>query len=305
MSQNVNFSPIRNPANPERVFVYRVAPTVQTLGYDQRTVGKGPANPRWNKDPTKLPSTRLLAASNIVTLNFDDVVHVYGVAQTSTLVSLLSPFTEVVGAETKAPHGALAGCAVTEGDAVQAWLAYQGSDGTKEPLMWTDVTDADAQDKPSTAKYPMSGTALSVFHDTKRYWLIYQNDDGKLVAQNEKDQIGSEIHAEKSNFIEKTPIGTCFIPGYKEGTLGRAIVYWVRLTNQANVLYRSHADITDAKTATWSDPKPATSAGQTVQPLAQIGVITENKTKSNWVYVAKEGKDNITAVSDPWQAKEE
>lgn len=74
MSQNVNFSPIRNPANEERVFVYRVAPTVQTLGYDQRAVGKGPSNPRWNKDPTKVPSTRLLATSNIVTLNFDDVV---------------------------------------------------------------------------------------------------------------------------------------------------------------------------------------------------------------------------------------
>lgn len=117
---------------------------------------------------------------------------------------------------------------------------------------------------------------------------------------------GSPIHGEVSNFIPNTPIGSCFIPGYKEGTLGRVIVYWVRLSNNSNVLYRSHADITDAKTATWSDPKPATSAGQNVQPLAQIGVIMDPKTKSNWVYVAKEGgKDNITAVKDSWQAKEE
>jgi len=268
-------------------------------------VGKGAINPRWNKDPTILPSTRLLAASNIVALNFDDVVHVYGVAQSSTLVTLLSPFTEQVGAETKAPKGALAGCAVTEGEAVQAWLVYQSSKDTTEPLMWTDVTDPDAQDKPSTAKNPMSGTALSVFHDTKRYWLIYQNSDGKLVSHNEKDQIGTEIHGERSNFIKNTPIGSCFIPGYKEGTLGRAIVYWVRLTNDANTLYRSHADITKDKTATWSTPEPATSAGQNVQPLAQIGVIMEKAATKNWVYVAKEGKDNITAVSDPWKAKEE
>lgn len=65
------------------------------------------------------------------------------------------------------------------------------SDGTTEPLMWADVTDPEAQDKPSTAKDPKSGTALSIFHDTKRYWLIYQNVDGKLVAQNEKDQLGT------------------------------------------------------------------------------------------------------------------
>ena len=47
-------------------------------------------------------------------------------AQTSNLITLLSPFTEVVGADTKAPKGQLAGFAVTKDDAVQAMLVYQG-----------------------------------------------------------------------------------------------------------------------------------------------------------------------------------
>jgi hypothetical protein len=186
------------------------------------------------------------------------------VAQNSTLVTLLSPFTEVVGADTKAPKGALAGCVEynSEGEASQAWLAYQSSDGTKEQLMWTNVTDSDAKDQPSSAKTAMSGTALSIFHDTKRRWLVYQNSDGLLVAQNEKDQFPSLINTDAGNFIESTPIGSCFIPGYKEGTLGRAIVYWIRRTNKADVLYRSHADIiAKTKTSVWSDPKPATDSG--------------------------------------------
>jgi hypothetical protein len=149
--------------------------------------------------------------------------------------------------------------------------------------MWTNVTDSDAKDQPSSAKTAMSGTALSIFHDTKRRWLVYQNSDGLLVAQNEKDQFrtspaklnqsytikanmtcltASLINTDAGNFIESTPIGSCFIPGYKEGTLGRAIVYWIRRTNKADVLYRSHADIiAKTKTSVWSDPKPATDSG--------------------------------------------
>ena len=77
MAQVVAFSPIRNPANPDRVFIYRVAPKVHTLSYDQRALHKGVAAPRWNKDPLGddgVPSTQLQGDSNIVTLLFDDVV---------------------------------------------------------------------------------------------------------------------------------------------------------------------------------------------------------------------------------------
>lgn len=41
---------------------------------------------------------------------------------------------------------------------------------------------------PSTAKDVKNATSLSLFHDSMRFWVIYQNKDGQLVAHNEKDQ---------------------------------------------------------------------------------------------------------------------
>lgn len=75
--QHVAFSPIRNPANPDRVFIYRVAPTEHTLSYEQRAIHKGISAPRWNKNPSAtdgVASTILRGDSNVVTLSFDDVV---------------------------------------------------------------------------------------------------------------------------------------------------------------------------------------------------------------------------------------
>lgn len=76
-AQNVSFSAIRNPVNPERVIIYRIAPGIQTLSYEQRAIHKGVSAPRWNKTPdpdTGIPSPILLAASHLVTLVYDDVV---------------------------------------------------------------------------------------------------------------------------------------------------------------------------------------------------------------------------------------
>lgn len=75
--QYVAFSPIRNPVNRDRVFIYRIAPKEHTLSYEQRAIQKGISAPRWNKNPTAndgVPSTVLRADSNIVALVFDDVV---------------------------------------------------------------------------------------------------------------------------------------------------------------------------------------------------------------------------------------
>lgn len=75
--QNVAFSTIRNPANRERVFIYRVAPQDCTLSYEQRAIHKGISAPRWNKSPGAsdgVPSTLMRGDSNVVTLIFDDVV---------------------------------------------------------------------------------------------------------------------------------------------------------------------------------------------------------------------------------------
>jgi hypothetical protein len=76
-AQNVAFSAIRNPANRERVFIYRVAPQDCTLSYEQRAIHKGVSVPRWNKNPDAsdgVPSTRMRGDSDVVTLVFDDVV---------------------------------------------------------------------------------------------------------------------------------------------------------------------------------------------------------------------------------------
>lgn len=74
--QYVGFSTIRNPANPNRVFIYRVAADNSTLCFEQRAIQKGVSAPRWNKTPTAegVPSTTLRGDSNIVTMIFDDVV---------------------------------------------------------------------------------------------------------------------------------------------------------------------------------------------------------------------------------------
>lgn len=73
-------SAIINPANPERVQLFRVAAKTHTLGFEQRPLsGKGVVN-IWqsNTDPVKVPSPVLLAPSAIVTLAFDDLVSFFG-----------------------------------------------------------------------------------------------------------------------------------------------------------------------------------------------------------------------------------
>lgn len=51
MAENVDFSPMRNPANPDRIFIFRIAPKDNTLSYEQRAIHKSISAPRWNKNP--------------------------------------------------------------------------------------------------------------------------------------------------------------------------------------------------------------------------------------------------------------
>lgn len=119
-----------------------------------------------------------------------------------------------------------------------------------------------------------------------------------------------------SHFTKKTPIASCFIPakyidatrvpGFRSDALGRVIVYWVRMFNNRPCLYRSHADLTEkSSTADFSEPRQATDNGVAVEPLAQISVVTNLATQSNYLFVAKHGGDNISSVTDDWSTKDE
>ena len=55
-------------------------------------------------------------------------------------------------------------------------------------LMYCDVTTPETPDLPSTAKDIRPMTSLSLFHDTRRFWVVFQNNAGQLVAHNETDQ---------------------------------------------------------------------------------------------------------------------
>lgn len=54
--------------------------------------------------------------------------------------------------------------------------------------MYCDVTTPETPDTASSAKDIKNKTCLSMFYDTRRYWVIFQNQAGQLVAHNEKDQ---------------------------------------------------------------------------------------------------------------------
>ncbi|VUC25608.1 unnamed protein product [Clonostachys rosea] len=322
-AQHVAFSAIRNPANPDRVFIYRVAPKDNTLSYEQRAIHKGVSAPRWNKNPNGkggVPSTTLNGTSNIVTLIFDDVVQVFGVSATTGYLSLISPFVEPLEPKVDCIQGKLAGVVFTEHDEEQAWLVYEGKEGNgdnAEPkLMYCDVTTPETPDTASSAKDIKKGTGLSLFHDTRRCWVIFQNKSGQLVAHNEKDQKPSVISPDTAHFGEKTPIASCFIPakeidtnevpGFRSDALGRVIVYWVRYFNGKPRLYRSHADLTEkSSSAEFSEPRQATENGVAVEPLGQISVVVNPSTQSNYLFVAKHGGDNISSVTDNWATKHE
>lgn len=128
--------------------------------------------------------------------------------------------------------------------------------------------------------------------------------------------IASVISADTAHFNAYTPIASCFIPakdidttqvpGFRTDALGRAIVYWVRSFNGKPRLYRSHADLTEkSSSADFSEPQQATENGVAVEPLAQISVIPNPKTQSNYLFVAKHGGDNISSVTDDWATKNE
>ncbi|CVL11706.1 hypothetical protein FPRO06_13013 [Fusarium proliferatum] len=328
-SQHVAFSAVRNPANRDRVFIYRVAPNDHNLSYEQRAIHKGISAPRWNKNP-EVPSTILRGESNIVTLIFDDVVHIYGVCVKDNLISLLSPFVEPLESKASCDEGKLAGVCFSEHDEEQAWLVYEKPDGeednAKSRLMYCDLGTPQTPDKPSTAKSIMKGTYLSLFHDTRRCWVIFQNESGQLVAHNETDQKPSVISADsshfaifrtdKSNVSDPTPIASCFIPakdidttqvpGFRSDALGRVIVYWVRTFNGKPCLYRSHADLTErSSSADFSEPRQATENGVSVEPLAQISVVPNAETQSNYLFIVKHGGDNISSVADSWATMNE
>ncbi|KAL2214624.1 hypothetical protein CC79DRAFT_153978 [Sarocladium strictum] len=190
-----------------------------------------------------------------------------------------------------------------------------GEDASSK-LMYCDVTTPETPDSASTAKDIGRRTSLSLFHDTRRCWVVFQNSAGQLVAHNERDQKPSVLSADTSHFKKETPITSCFIPakdidasrvpGFRSDALGRVIVYWVREFNGKPCLYRSHADLTEkSSTADFSEPTQATENGVAVEATAQIGVVTNPETQSNYLFVAKLGGDNISSVTDDWAASNE
>ncbi|KAI3332379.1 hypothetical protein HD806DRAFT_530134 [Xylariaceae sp. AK1471] len=71
-------------------------------------------------------------------------------------------------------------------------------------------------------------------------------------------------------------------------------------------LYRFHADLTEkSSSADSSEPRQATESGVAVEPLAQISVVANLETQSNYLFVAKHGGDNISSVTDNWAAQNE
>ncbi|KAL8792888.1 MAG: hypothetical protein Q9195_004530 [Heterodermia aff. obscurata] len=308
-AENVSFSAILNPINPSRVLIYRIAPNNYTLGFDQRPLLTDTSVPRSNPDPAKLASTILDPTSNIVALKFNDTVNVYGVAATSKIVALLSPFVEPITPEVKATNGIIAGC--TAGD--KAWIAYQKQNVKKENVIYySEVSAPKANNSSFAADNVRDKTALSLFHDTKRLWVVYQEPEGKLVAYNHKDQSSTDVAPDKSQFIKGTPITSVFVsadkidttkaPKFKSSNLlGRVIIYWVKSYNDSPVLYRSYADVDSKFTVLqFSTPTSATSDSVTVHLTAQIGSVMDKQEQVNRLYVSKLGEDNITQVTDSW-----
>lgn len=187
-AENVGFSAILNPINTSKVLIYRIAPSNYTLGFDQRPLIADTSVPRSNPNLETLPSTVLDPTSNIVALKFNDIVHVYGVAATSKIIALVSPFVEPITPEAKAANGMIAGC--TAGD--KAWIAFQNQTSSKQNIIYlSDVSAPKANNSALAAPDVRDKTALSMFHDTKRLWIVYQHTKGKIVAYNNKDQSGT------------------------------------------------------------------------------------------------------------------
>ncbi|KAG6362795.1 hypothetical protein INS49_007889 [Diaporthe citri] len=269
--------------------------------------------PRSNTSPETLPSTILDPTSNIVALKFNDTVNVYGVAAKSKVIALVSPFVEPITPEAKAANGMIAGCT-----ARKAWIVFQNQTSSKENIIYlSDVSDPRAKNSALAAPDVRDKTALSMFHDTKRLWVVYQHTKGKIVAYNNKDQSDVDVSHDNSLFIKGTAIASVFIPvsmidasknpQFKASTLlGRVIIYWVRSYNGTSQLYRSHADVDSKSTGlVFSTPIPATSDAVEVHETAQIGFVLDEKDQLNRLYVSKLGEDNISQVSDSWFPEEE
>lgn len=309
MAENVGFSAVLNPVNPARVLIYRITPKKYTLGFDQRPIIGDTSVPRTNPDPALVKSTLLDPLSNVVALKFDDTVNVYGVVAETQIISLISPFVEPINPTVKSPNSVLAGTVAPgeKGSKDKAWVAYTGQTDAKVNIIYySDVTTPKANNSQFAAKNVRDKTSLSLFHDTKRLWAIYQNVEGQLIAYNHKEQNPSNIYSDTDFFIKGTPICSIFIPVDKitngnKASLGRVIVYWVRSYNGDPTLFRSHADIkAKNSTAVFSTPIPATGDAQIVHKTAQISVVMDKAEQCNRLYVAKAGEDNISQVTDSW-----
>lgn len=309
-AQTVGFSAISNPLNAEKVVVYRISPNNYTLGFDQRSLDDRTTSPRHNHDPEKVASTFLDPTSNVVALKFNDNVNVYGVGATSKVVALVSPFVEPINPELKANSGMIAGC--TSGD--KAWIVTQGQNSEKENTIFlTDVSAPKAQTWDLSASDIRDKTALSLFHDGKRLWVVYQRVKGRLVVYNDESSADEDVSKENSQFIKGTAIASVFVPAsmidatkqpkFQDGTLlGRVIIYWVKLHDgETPRLYRSHAEVNSKTTdLTFSTPMSATDEQLKVHEAAQIGFVLDKKEQLTRLYVSKKGEDNITQVTDKW-----
>ncbi|KAH8749778.1 hypothetical protein F5882DRAFT_445761 [Hyaloscypha sp. PMI_1271] len=304
-------SAIIKPANPERVQLFRVAAKTHTLGFEQRPLsGKGVVN-IWqsNTDPVKVPSPVLLASSAIVTLAFDDVVHVYSVHAETKLVTLVSPYVDPVSPPLKSTSGYIAGC--TNSDGTNAYVYYQeATSNGAQVIKFSDVSDSNSNSGKINATEIKPNTWLGAIWDTRRAWVFYQKVDNIIIAYNTNQSTTSSVHDQREYFIPQTPIGVVFVPNkdlkvaglpdFKPEALGRVFVYYINNVNSESILYRSWGDIFSKDTTIkFGDPAQVSSQAIGVQADAQISVVADKDARANRLFVAKIGdQDKVNLVTD-------
>lgn len=117
----------------------------------------------------------------------------------------------------------------------------------------------------------------------------------------------------RQTVIPSTPLTVAFVPaahiagkvkGFPEDAIGRVFVYHLQELAGQNVLHRTHSDMVkgSSQLAFAQNPIIVTDSSQVIRKDAQLGIIVDPVTASNYIYTLKPGSENVNEIKDSWSA---
>ncbi|KAF4982146.1 hypothetical protein FZEAL_2169 [Fusarium zealandicum] len=290
---------------PTKAIVFQSLPN-GTLGFEQIDFKRaklgaqedGEVTGYYKPNPSPLAPV-LQYKSNLVSLVYDDMIHVYGVTADPKSICLLSPvYMPLSGTDVGELHGKIAGCSDTK---EQGWIYFQRRDSQGRYHIYEKNLNSSNDDPTKFGKTSNSweNTDVAALYDGDYRWIAYQtkgDDDGdtELQVLRLADSATNYVVKDSAKYLGKklAAMAAAFI------TKNDKNMITLYFRGEGNLLYRSSSDTRDGSV---SFSKPESLPGPIkLADDATLSVVPDPTRKLTVIYAVKTGGKQIKVFEDKW-----